>query len=97
MISDLLTPPQDLRGRGRKMFAVARPIHVSTKVTLTPNLVGICPMNGRTDGQTDEGDDNIPFAFSKKRGNNYKLVLKQKIGTQKTSFAARLKAFMILS
>ena len=27
-------------------------------------------MDGRTDGQTDGGDYNIPFAFLKKRGDN---------------------------
>ena len=27
-------------------------------------------MNRRTDGQTDGGDYNIPFAFLKKRGDN---------------------------
>ena len=28
-------------------------------------------MDGRTDRQTDGGDYNIPFAFLKKRGDNY--------------------------
>ena len=28
--------------------------------------------DGRTDGRTDRGDCNIPNAFLKKRGDNYK-------------------------
>ena len=31
-------------------------------------------MGGRTDGQTDGGDYNIPFAFFKKCVDNYKEI-----------------------
>ena len=30
-------------------------------------------MDRRTDGQTDGGDCNIPFAFLKKRGDNQRI------------------------
>ena len=32
-------------------------------------------MDGWTDRRTDGGDNNIPFAFLKKRGDNYVNVL----------------------
>ena len=31
--------------------------------------------DGQTDGRTDGGDCNIPYAFLKKRGDNYRGVL----------------------
>ena len=59
------------RGRGQKNCYVARPIHVSNSHT----KFGWISSNGLgggsiTDGQTDGGDNNIPFAFLKKRGDN---------------------------
>ena len=62
-----LTPPQGPRGRGEKKFDVARPIHVSNSHTkfgwISSNGLG---GDSITDGQTDGGDYNIPFAFLKK-------------------------------
>ena len=63
------------------MFYVARPIHVSnlhTKFGLISSngLGGDSITDGWTDRQTDRradgGDNNIPFAILKKRGDNYK-------------------------
>ena len=36
-------------------------------------------MDGRTERRTDGGDNNIPFAFLKKRGDNYDQALSLKI------------------
>ena len=71
MIFDLLTPPLGPRGWGQKKFGVARHIHVSNSHTkfgyISSNgLAGDSIMEGRTDG----GDNNILFAFLKKRGDN---------------------------
>ena len=71
MIFDLLTPPQGPRGRGKKIVYVARPIHVSNSHTkfgwISSNGLG---GDSITDGQTDGDDNNIAFAFLKKRGDN---------------------------
>ena len=63
------------RGWAKKKFDVARPIHVSNSHTkfgwISSNgLGGENITDRRTDGQTDGGDYNIPFAFLKKRGDN---------------------------
>ena len=41
MIFDLLTPPQGPRGRGKKKFDVARPIHVSNAHTKFGRIASI--------------------------------------------------------
>ena len=76
MLFNFLTPPQSRRGRGQKKNYVARPIHVSNSHTkfglISSNgLGGDSITDGRTDGPTDGGDNNIPFAFLKKRGDNH--------------------------
>ena len=69
MIFDLLTPPQGPRGRGKKIFDVARPIHVSNSninfVWISSNCLG---EDSIIDGQTDWGDNNIPSNFLKSVG-----------------------------
>ena len=70
MIFDLLTLPQGPRGRAKKKFDVARPIHVS-KLTHQIWLNFFQWFRRRQhNGQTDGGDYNIPFIFLKKRGDN---------------------------
>ena len=84
MIFDHLAPPQGPRGRGQKKCAVACPIHVSNPHTkfgrISSNGLGGDSVtdrrtDGQTDGRTDGGDCNIPDAFLKKRGDNYKNKL----------------------
>ena len=85
MIFDLLTPPHGPRGRGKKKFDVARPIHISNSHTkfgriLSNGLGGDIITyrwmeDSQTDGRTDGGDYNIPFAFLKKRGDKYRDTL----------------------
>ena len=66
-------------GRAKNKRALARPTCVSKPLNkygwiLSSGLGGDSitdrRMDGQTDGQMDGGDNNIPDAFSKKRGDN---------------------------
>ena len=62
-------------GGAKNKRALARPTCVSKPLTkfgwiLSSGLGGDSITDRRTDGQTDGGDNNIPDAFSKKRGDN---------------------------
>ena len=83
MIFDLLTPPEGPRGRGKKKFDVACPIHVSNSHTkfgwISSNGLG---GDSITDRRTDGVAYNIPFAFLKKRGDNYCAFIKDAVAVQ---------------
>ena len=62
-------------GGAKNKRALACPTCVSKPLTkfgwiLSSGLGGDSITDRRTDGQTDGGDNNIPDAFSKKRGDN---------------------------
>ena len=62
-------------GGTKNKCALARPTCVSKPLTkfgwiLSSGLGGDSIMDRRTDRQMDGGDNNIPDAFSKKRGDN---------------------------
>ena len=73
MIFDLLTPPPGPRGRGPKKFTLSNS-HTEFGWISSNGLGGDSVTDGRTDGRTDGGDNNIPFAFLKKRGDNKQMI-----------------------
>ena len=78
MIFDLLAPPPGPRGRGQKKMWRCTP-HSCDKLTHQIWLDFVQwfrrrERDGRMDRRTDGGDCNIPDAFLKKRGDNYKLL-----------------------
>ena len=68
-------------GGAKNKRALARPTCVSKPFTkfdwiLSSGLGGDNITVRRTDGQTDGGDNNIPDAFSKKRGDNNLFIFR---------------------
>ena len=53
-------------------------------------------MDGQTDGRTDGGDCNIPIAFLKKRGDNYRLMQVKRMQNAPREHSAILLTFIKL-